>query len=257
MEEKKEKVARSKRGNARIQNRVKILMSILNQEDDGKMAEILNECSVSLSFSFTGTGTARSTVLDYLGIGETEKAVMISLIPESDEEKILREIQTRMSLYLVGKGISFTMPLSAISEIIANGITGAATEKTVNGRKRMNGEQRKYDLIVAAVAAGNVDEAMEAARSAGAAGGTILRSMSVDNKKAEQFIGISIQKEQELLLILSRSEGKKAIMQAISDRVGLKTEAGGILFSLPVDHTVGIGATGAETDENAGGRERA
>ena len=37
-------------------------------------------------------------------------------------------------------------------------------------------------------------------------------------------------------------------MEAISEKAGLKTEAGGVLFSLPVDKTVGIGASGGETD---------
>lgn len=232
----------------RRQNRAKLLVSVLNTGDDVCLTEILNDYSVALSFSFPGTGTARTTVLDYLGIGTTEKDVLIALIPESDELSILREIQTKMALYLVGKGISFTLPLSAVSEIIANGITGAAAEKNVDGRKVMKDDHRKYDLIVAAVAAGSVDEAMEAARSAGAAGGTIIRSRSVNNAKAEQFIGISLQQEQEILLILTKREGKSAIMQAISESAGLKTEAGGVLFSLPVDRTVGIGSAGGETD---------
>ena len=232
-------------------NRVKLLVSIVNPGDEIRLTEILNDFSVSLNHVFSGTGTARSAVLDYLGIGTTEKSVMFSLIPESDEDAILREIRTRMSLYLVGRGISFTLPLSAISEIVAKGIVAAATEKTVDGRKVMKDENRKYDLIIAEVAAGFVDEAMEAARSAGAAGGTILRARSVNNSKAEQFIGISLQKETEILLILAQREGKTAIMQALSEAAGLKTEAGGILFSLPVDKTVGIGATGGETDAAA------
>ncbi len=221
-------------------NRVKALVSMIDQGDETSFVDVLNEFSVSLSFAFSGTGTARSTVLDYLGIGRAEKSVLLCLIPESDEEAILQAIGEKLSLYLVGRGISFTVPLSAVSEIIANGITGAAAEKSVDGSKIMKDENRKYDLIVAAVAAGYVDEAMEAARSAGAAGGTIVRARSVNNQKAEQFIGISLQREQELLLILARREGKQAIMQAVSESAGLKTEAGGVLFSLPVDRTVGV-----------------
>lgn len=229
-------------------NRVKLLVSIVNVGDDLTVSEIINDFSVSLNYTFQGVGTARSTVLDYLGIGASEKAVMFSLIPESDEEAILRAIRTKMSLYLVGKGISFTLPLSAVSEIIANGITGAAASKTVDGRKVMKKDKRKYDLIVAIVAADCIDETMEAARAAGAAGGTIIRARSIDNTKAEQFVGISLQEEQDILLILAQKESKLAIMQALSDSVGLKSEAGGVLFALPVDNTVGIGASGDEAD---------
>ena len=93
------------------------------------------------------------------------------------------------------------------------------------------------------MAANCVDDAMEAARAAGAAGGTVIRSRALKNDKAEQFIGISLMQEQEILLILTKCEGKLAIMQALSDKIGLKTEAGGVIFSLPVDRTAGISAT--------------
>jgi len=229
-------------------NRVKLLVSIVNHDDDNRLNEILDEYSVSLSIGFAGTGTARVAVLDYLGIGETEKTVLFSLIPECDEEAILREIRAKMSLYLAGRGISFTVPLSGISRIVANGLTGAAHDKT-NGSKIMKDHDRKYELIVASVAANYIDEAMEAARSAGAAGGTIVRARSVNNGKAEQFIGISLFQEQELLLILAKKEGKMAIMNALSDRIGLKTEAGGVIFSVPVDRTAGIAMDEEPTEE--------
>lgn len=104
----------------------------------------------------------------------------------------------------------------------------------------MKDTDRKYELIVASMAADYIDEAMEAARNAGANGGTIIRARSTDNEKAEQFIGISLMQEQEVLLILVKRESKMAIMQALSEKIGLKTEAGGIIFSVPVDKTAGI-----------------
>lgn len=226
----------------KLPNRVKLLVSIVGKRDLGKLKDVIDECSVALTIVFAGTGTAHSQVLDYLGIGETEKKVVLSLIPESDEEEIVREIRTRISLYLVGRGISFTIPLTGVSEIVANAITGAAALKTVDGSKVMTNETRKYDLIVAAVAAGFAEEAMEAARSVGAAGGTVIHAHTYNNAKAEQFIGVSLLEERDLLLILTKREGRQPIMQKLFDAVGLKTQAGGIIFSLPVDKTVGISA---------------
>ncbi len=240
------------RSSQKYPNRVKLLVSILNDRDENRLKETIDEHSVSLSLAFAATGTAHSQVLDYLGIGETQKVVVLSLIPESDEDDIMREIRTRISLYLVGRGISFTIPLTGVSEIVANGITSAASEKTVDGSKIMTSETRKYDLIVVAVAAGFAEEAMEAARNAGAAGGTIIHAHSFNNAKAEQFIGISLIEERDLLLILTKHEGKLPIMQAMFEKVGLKTQANGIIFSVPVDKTAGISATdeAAATEES-------
>lgn len=240
--------------------RLKMLFSVVSREDELRLKELLDDCSISLGLVFAGTGTARSALLDYLGIGETPKSILVCLFPEYDEDLLIREIRNKMSLYLVGKGISFTVPLSGVSGIVAGGITKASTEKSSEGKKFMGDGERKYDLIVAAVAAGNVDDALEAARSAGAAGGTIVRARSVSNQKAEQFIGISLAQEQEILLILAKRETKLAIMNALSDHVGLKSEAGGIIFSLPVDRTAGIAAADeaemrAEREEKEGKKE--
>lgn len=236
-------------------NRIKLLLSVVNPSDEKKLKEILDDASVSLSYTFAGTGTARSSVLDYLGIGETAKSVIASLIPESDEEEIMRVLRRDMALYTVGKGISFTVPLTGISEMTANGLIKAAANKTTEVKK-MTGQDRKYDLIIAAVEAGRVDEAMEAARSAGAAGGTVLRARALQNDKAEQFIGITLAREQEILLVLTKRESKLAIMTALSEKVGVKTEAGGVVFSLPVDSTAGISAADEQAmrNEEKGGK---
>ena len=103
-------------------------------------------------------------------------------------------------------------------------------------------EERTHELIVIAVQNGYGADAMDAAREAGAAGGTILHAATINNQKAEQLIGVTLQKETEILLILTKREGKMAIMNAVKERVGLKTDAGGVLFSLPVDSLVGVGA---------------
>ena len=222
--------------------RPKLLVSIVNLKDEKRLKEILDDCSVGITYQLTGTGTAQSAVLDYLGIAETEKAVLFSLFPESDEETVLRLLREEMTLYLAGKGISFTIPLAGVSQTVADGITGAATNKVMEGSKIMRSSDRKYDLIVACVGANFIETAVDAARSKGAAGGTFISGRAMQNAKAEQFVGISLVKEQEVLLILSRKEVTPEIMAALSDSVGAQTEAAGVIFSLPVDRTAGISA---------------
>ena len=101
--------------------------------------------------------------------------------------------------------------------------------------------ERTHELIVVAVQSGFAEEVMDAARSAGAAGGTLIHAATLNNKKAEQLIGVTLQNETDILMILTKSEGKTAIMNAVRDAAGLKTDAGGVLFSLPVDNLVGVG----------------
>lgn len=221
-------------------SRPKLLVCIVNRGSGKRVRSIIGEISACLTFSFSGYGTARSQLLDYLGLGETEKTVIFSLFPEGDEDAIMRELRAQLSLYLAGRGIAFSVPLAGVSEIVANGLASGAKKKSVDEAIVMKQEDRKYNLIIAAVNAGHVDEAMKAARAAGASGGTVVRANAIDNQKAEQFIGISIMREQELLLIIAKKEGTQAIMDALSAKAGLKTPAGGVIYCLPVDRTAGI-----------------
>lgn len=227
--------------------RLKLLVGVVASSDAEKVADLCNETCAALSYSFEGFGTARTAVLDYLGLGETQKRVVFSLIPETSERAVLEGIQREMELYLVGKGICFTLPLTGVSSIVANGLVKAAPKDASGGRNgKMEKEKRVYDLIVAAVQSGFADEAMDAARAAGAAGGTLIHAATLNNRKAEQLIGVTLQKETEILMILTKSEGKLPIMRAIQETAGLKTDAGGVLFSLPVDSLIGVGAMSPE-----------
>lgn len=239
---------REKDGGRNAQPRLKLLVGVVASGDGAEVAEICNSVGAALSYSFEASGTARTAVLDYLGLGESAKQVIISLIPESAEKAILDGIQKEMELYLVGKGICFTLPLTGVSSIVANGLLKGALQDKSNGREgRMTAETRKYDLIVAAVESGYADEAMNAAREAGAAGGTLIKAMTLNNRKAEQLIGVTLQQETEILIILTKCEGKLPIMRAIQETAGLKTDAGGVLFSLPVDNLIGVGSMSPDT----------
>ena len=97
-----------------------------------------------------------------------------------------------------------------------------------------------YSLIVAILNRGFSDVAMSAARSAGAKGGTVISARSSGLHEEETFFGISILPEKELVLILTADETKNAIMRAIIKHVGIETEGGGIIFSLPVTDVEGV-----------------
>ena len=252
---KKLRVAREKDGSNPLRSkggqppRLKLLAGIVGQEDAAEVVELCNASGAALSYSFEAHGTARTAVLDYLGLGETSKRMVLSLIPETSERTVLEGIQKEMELYLVGKGICFTMPLTSVSSIVANGLLKAAPKEAAAGRERkMNENSRIYDLVIAAMHSGFADEAMNAAREAGAAGGTLIHATMLNNRKAEQLIGVTFQEETEILMILTKREGKLPIMRAIQETAGLKTDAGGVLFSLPVDNLIGVGSMSPDSD---------
>lgn len=99
----------------------------------------------------------------------------------------------------------------------------------------------KFQLVICIVNSGFSDTVMEAAREAGARGGTKINARGTARQEAEAAFGISIHPEKEIVLILANEDIRDAILHAIYKSVGLNSPAQGIAFSLPVDETVGLG----------------
>ena len=97
-----------------------------------------------------------------------------------------------------------------------------------------------HELIYVILNEGCSDEVMDAARAAGAAGGTVLSAKGTGLVAAEKFLGISLAEEKEVLLIVARAEDKGAIMQSIIEKTGPGTPSGAICFSLPVSQVAGL-----------------
>ncbi|MCD7766569.1 MAG: P-II family nitrogen regulator [Lachnospiraceae bacterium] len=93
---------------------------------------------------------------------------------------------------------------------------------------------------MAIVDRGYSETVMEAARLKGATGGTVINSRRVGTEEAMRFWGISVQPERELVLILADRSEKKSIMKAIGESCGMRSEAHGVVMSLPVDSVVGL-----------------
>jgi len=97
-----------------------------------------------------------------------------------------------------------------------------------------------HDLIVSILNNGYCDSFMNAAREAGAMGGTIINARGQGHEGAVKFFGISVEDEKEIIIILTSKEKKAAIMRAICETHGLNSNAQGIVFALPVDNVLGL-----------------
>lgn len=97
-----------------------------------------------------------------------------------------------------------------------------------------------YKMIFCLVNSGYSEEVMEAARSAGATGGTVIRGRGTAGQEAENFFHIKIQPDKEIVMILVPDEIKDAVLHALYKEVGLDAPGQGIAFCLPVDEVVGL-----------------
>ena len=232
---------------------LKLLFFIVDWNQAHVVSDILVEEHVRFHFFSKGIRTANSEILDLLGIGSGDKAVLTCLEEAAHIPVLIKEVRKILRFTSSGSGVAFTVPLSAINDPILLFFEHSTHNREISpvrsGITRSNGKGEKmekeitHDLVMAIVNQGYSDELVNTAREAGASGGTVITARGQAHEGAVKFFGISVQEEKELILILSDRENTVNIMRAISEAHGLNSKAHGLVFSLPVDDVVGMSFT--------------
>ena len=100
--------------------------------------------------------------------------------------------------------------------------------------------KQEFSLIVTIVHRGFSDPVINIAKSAGAEGATILTGRGTSIHETDVVLGVQIQPEKEILLILVKKNLRRKIMKAITTQAGLSSQGRGLCFSIPVDEVGGI-----------------
>ncbi len=102
-----------------VPGKIKTLVTIIDRGRGEKLAELFRENKVAYNMMLLGKGTAKSEMLDYLGLGRTEKDIIISVGNEENIKIILNELKEKFNLSEPGNGIAFTIPVSSIDSALA------------------------------------------------------------------------------------------------------------------------------------------
>ena len=230
--------------------RLKMVFFIVDWNKSHEITKVCEEENVRFHFIFKGKGTASSEILNLLGIGSGDKAVIVCLEQKIMIPVLLKEVQKKLGFYVPGAGIAFTIPLSGINTPMLRVFKESIVKNekiAINKGENMAAEniktdalEIKNDLIIAVINHGYSDDFMTAAREAGASGGTAINARGLAHQGPIKFFGISVQNEKEIVLVLTSREKKIPIMEAVSLNFGITSKAEGIIFSLPVDSVMGL-----------------
>ena len=230
------------------------LTAIINPKRSKQFEQFFIENKTPLLLWTNGRGTASSDILDYLGIAESDKDIVFTVLSQAKAKRVLKNMDKKMQLYIPGNGVAFTIPLCSFAGMTAlQQVCGESTERllqeSVKDEEEAPMEQYQYQLIVAIISRGHVDAAMDAAREASARGGTVIHALGTGNKHIEQFFGISIAQERDMIFIVSTTAAKDNIMKAIVAEMGKVTKSHAIVFSLPINDIVGLRLLEDEEDD--------
>ncbi|MEA5016577.1 MAG: hypothetical protein VB099_18650 [Candidatus Limiplasma sp.] len=224
----------------------KLLAMVIDRDQTKRLEELLREKRVFFHYMFHGMGTANSEMLKAFGLSGSEKTVCVCIEPAFQVKPLMTALVERMELTRPGNGIAFIIPISGVSTALSGMFTQDFEEHRERWIETMDREMEhishdiKYELVIAVVNQGYSEEVIDVAHASGARGGTIIHARRAGAAEASKFFGISVQEEKEIVAILMPKNAKKELMQAISKACGLKSEARGIVFSLPVESCAGL-----------------
>jgi nitrogen regulatory protein PII len=101
------------------QQKIRLLITIVDRGKGEKVAEMLRENNVIYNMILLGKGTAKSEILDYLGLGQTEKDLILSILQEENVRNIMNNLNDKMNLKEPGHGIAFTIPVNSVDSALS------------------------------------------------------------------------------------------------------------------------------------------
>ena len=213
------------------------LLTIIKRSDSLEYENFYNDEGITVCFSTPCNGTAHEKTLTILGIEKTEKTMLFSTVTGATLKRLCKRLTNVMKIDLPDRGVAVAVPLSGIGGSRALGYLTEGQEITKDGEEFIM--ESSHELIVAIYEKGYTKLVMDAARDAGAGGGTTIHAKGT-GAGAERFFGMSIAEEKEMVFIVSHTDKKKDIMSAIMSKAGIDSKAHAVVFSLPVAATAGF-----------------
>ena len=218
------------------------LITIVDRGKSGAVQRIYQTHQVHRSLVLRGHGTANSEIMDMLGLDEPQKELLLTVTTRGNCREILGDLREKLHFDHPGTGIAFTCALSGIS-VAASELVEKVNKDQQNPmtqKEDMPLEAQPMEMIITVVDSGSTDLVVDAAKAAGAHGGTVIKAREIDGDEQKKIFGMIVQPEKEIVLMLVRLEQKKEIVKAICAAVLEKTGEHALVYSLAVGDTVGL-----------------
>ena len=204
----------------------KLIMCIVPHNSGETITNAAKQAGAGGGTIVMGRGTASNSVLQLLGLGDTSKDITMNIVEQSIANKVCEQIEQACSSKKAHFGVLFTIDVNGFMKAGSGGKAPKSKEK-ITGEDNME----KYEMINIIVNKGFAEDAMAAARKAGAGGGTIIGAKGTAREGDSTFFGVDIVPEKEMLMILVPQDKRDQIIQAVSSLECFNKAGSGIIFS--------------------------
>ena len=219
---------------------MKVILSIVERGQGAAMLKLYRKRQVPIHIQCAGKGTATSEIMDILGLGSSEKDVLLSFAAASAAPKLLHDLDHELRGHTGGAGIVVSIPVSGLNSLVAN-LAAYHAESLKEKEEGNDMERSENSLILVVCARGCTDDVMTTAKAHGARGGTVIKGRLSGRKELEQAYEVDLKAEREIVAIVVPTSLRNPIMEAINSEHGLRSEAQAALCSLPIEQIVRLG----------------
>ncbi len=93
--------------------KLKLLFTVVDRPKAEFYLDVLSQFEINCQMVVGGKGTARSELIDLLGLN-IQKAVLISVVREDNVEPVMKCLEEKFATIKNGKGIAFAVPMSSV-----------------------------------------------------------------------------------------------------------------------------------------------
>lgn len=93
---------------------LKLLFTVVNRDKADFYADILQNYEINMQVILAANGTADTRIKSLLGLNNSEKSVIISIIRDDKCKKALSALDQKFKTVKGGKGIAYIVPMSSM-----------------------------------------------------------------------------------------------------------------------------------------------
>lgn len=93
--------------------KLKLLFTVVNRNKAEFYIDLIQSFEVNMQLAMAAWGTASTEMLSFLGLSESEKVLIVSVIREDKEKAALEMLEEKFNTIKNGKGIAYTVPLTS------------------------------------------------------------------------------------------------------------------------------------------------
>ncbi len=214
---------------------ISLLATVAPHGHGSQVLSVLRQEGVTGGTILMARGCYHRGLLDFFCLTESHKELVLSVLPTTMLDRVVDNLEKKMSLNKAGTGICFAYPLVGFSKQYpdlpdsSNPIAKPRKENTI-----------VYQAIITIVDKGLGEAVTTTAEAHGARGGTIINARGSGAAASVKFFNMDIEPEKEMVIIVIDALETEKVVDAIMNEHQLDQPNKGILFVQDLSHVRGI-----------------